>query len=79
MDPVEYQETWRRRIAAFQESGLSVPQWCATQKNITIPQVRYWKKKFETPSSLPASSPSPSWVEMDVGSQGAPAPSADQA
>ncbi|WP_425288577.1 IS66 family insertion sequence element accessory protein TnpA [Salibacterium halotolerans] len=32
MDSIEYREEWRRRIAEFQESGLSVPQWCATQK-----------------------------------------------
>jgi len=38
---------WVERIADFQESGLSVPQWCAIQ-GIKIHRLRYWLKKLKT-------------------------------
>ena len=43
------QAAWAERVADFRASGVSVPQWCATQ-GLKIHQLRYWLKKLETPA-----------------------------
>jgi len=43
------QAVWAERIADFQASGLSVPQWCAAH-GLKAHQLRYWLKKLERPA-----------------------------
>jgi hypothetical protein len=37
----ELQETWRRRIADYRDSGLSASEWCE-KSGVPISSLKYW-------------------------------------
>jgi transposase-like protein len=56
---------WEHRVAAFNESGVSVPTFCKTH-DLNVHQLRYWLKKFKTKPTL--NSPSSKWMAVEVDS-----------
>ena len=55
-------QEWAERVAAFQASGQSAPDWCA-QHQVNLRQLHYWKRKFA--ANATASSP-PQWVSLSI-------------
>ncbi|WAH35667.1 IS66 family insertion sequence element accessory protein TnpA [Alicyclobacillus dauci] len=49
----ELRETWRERVAAFRDSGLSGAAWCAEQ-GIKEHQLWYWVSRFREKSPKPS-------------------------
>ena len=52
---------WEHRVAAFNESGVSMPTFCKTH-DLNVHQLRYWLKKFKTKPTL--NSPSSKWMRL---------------
>jgi hypothetical protein len=44
MDKVEQRQVWAERVAAYQESGLSMKDWCE-KTGYSLDQFKYWKYK----------------------------------
>jgi hypothetical protein len=59
------EEAWRQQVREYQASGLSRQEYCQ-QKQIPVPQLDYWKRKFRrsTPKSL-VSPPTP-WIPVTI-------------
>ncbi|QGG47318.1 IS66 family insertion sequence element accessory protein TnpA [Heliorestis convoluta] len=53
MTKEELRLEWAERLAAFKESGLSVPKWCAAN-DVKTHQLRYWLRKTEERKQAPA-------------------------
>lgn len=58
-------QQWAERIAAFQASGQSAPDWCA-QHQINLRQLHYWKRKFAADAADAAASSPPQWVSLSI-------------
>jgi hypothetical protein len=44
---------WRARVADYEASELSVGDWCR-ENGITAHQLRYWRRRLETPANSQA-------------------------
>lgn len=55
-------QEWAQRVAAFQASGQSAPDWCA-QHQVNLRQLHYWKRKFAADA---AASPPTQWVSLPI-------------
>jgi len=57
------QEEWRQKIAAYQASGQSVTDWCATQ-GIGKKMFYYWTKKLRQQSEGNSSASTSEWLPV---------------
>jgi len=63
MTDTALQETWRKRLEGFDQSGMSASDWCE-QKGITLDRFYHWRKRFRMDHSR---APQPDgWAVVEV-------------
>ncbi|MFD1929225.1 hypothetical protein ACFSFY_14375 [Sporosarcina siberiensis] len=66
MKHTELREVWTSRLADFNQSEESIPEWCS-RNNLKSHQLRYWIRKFETTEI--AAPTSTEWYSVDIDQQ----------
>ncbi len=63
MTKLERQKEWDARITEYQDSGLSVQEWCAAN-NVKSHQLWYWLRKHKTNKEAFLIQPN-QWLPLD--------------
>jgi hypothetical protein len=58
------QETWRKRLEGFDQSGMSARDWC-DKNNITLDRFYFWRRRFRTVPQQSAPQPD-GWAVIEV-------------
>ncbi|MGI6286761.1 helix-turn-helix domain-containing protein [Neomoorella humiferrea] len=69
MTKAERQKLWEDRITAYQKSGQSVKEWCATQEGVSPRQLWYWLRKYKNQNEV---SPviTNRWLPVEISQEG---------
>ena len=61
MDDGSNRELWKKRVSAYQESGMKQMQWCK-ENDVKLSALRYWIRKFSEPGET---SEGTEWYKLD--------------
>ncbi|MGI6284867.1 helix-turn-helix domain-containing protein [Neomoorella humiferrea] len=66
MTKAERQKLWEDRITAYQKSGQSVREWCATQEGVSPRQLWYWLRKYKNQNEVSPVKTANRWLPVEI-------------